>query len=120
MQQIEVDAVGLEPLQAALAGGDGAGARGILRQHLADDEALVAPPLDGLGDDPPRRSPSPYISAVSISVMPRSSPSLSAAISSSRRRAALAHAPGALAELRHGLAGGELERLGCWTPPWEA
>src|SRR6185369_3782224 len=31
VQEIEIEAVGVEPLQAPLAGGDGAGARGILR-----------------------------------------------------------------------------------------
>ena len=48
--------------------------------------------------------PSAYISAVSISVMPRSRPSRSAAISCVRVPADLAHVPGALAERRNGLA----------------
>ncbi len=51
VQQIQVDAIGLQPPQAALAGGRNAGARGILRQHLADDEQLVPLPCAGLGDD---------------------------------------------------------------------
>ena len=52
MQEIKVEALGAEALQASLAGGDGAGARGILRQHLADDEHLVAATCDGFGHDP--------------------------------------------------------------------
>jgi hypothetical protein len=51
MQEIEIDAVGLEPSETALAGGDGGGPRRVLRLDLADDEAAVAPPFDRLGDD---------------------------------------------------------------------
>ena len=47
MQQIEVDAIGAEAPQAALAGGDGTPARGVVRVDLADDEDLVAAPGDG-------------------------------------------------------------------------
>jgi len=51
MQEIEIDAVGLEPPETALARGDGAGPRRVLGLDLADDEAVVAPPFDCLGDD---------------------------------------------------------------------
>jgi len=51
MQQVKVEAVGGEPLQAALAGRDGARAAGVRRQHLADDEHLVAAASHRLGDD---------------------------------------------------------------------
>ena len=47
MQEIKIEPVGAEPLQAALAGGDHAAPRGILRQHLADQEHFVAPSRDG-------------------------------------------------------------------------
>ncbi len=43
MQQIEIEAIGLEPFQAALAGRQHALARGVVRIDLADKENLVAP-----------------------------------------------------------------------------
>jgi len=51
MQEIEIDAVGLEPLETPLAGGDHAGPRRVLGLDLADDEAVVAAPFDRLGND---------------------------------------------------------------------
>ena len=51
VQQVEVDALDAQALEAALAGGDRAGARGIVRIDLADDEGLVAPAGDRLADD---------------------------------------------------------------------
>jgi len=50
MQQVKVDHIHLEPHEAALAGDDGAAPRGIVRQHLADQEHRVAAPLDRLAD----------------------------------------------------------------------
>src|SRR5690348_13594071 len=50
MQEIKVNAVGAEPLQAALARGRDAGSRRIRRQNLADDENPVALAGDGLTD----------------------------------------------------------------------
>ena len=76
VQQVAVEAVGLQPRQRALAGLDRAGAGRVARQHLRYEKNLVAPPGDRLGDN---FSASPYISAVSICVMPRSSPRFSAA-----------------------------------------
>src|SRR5215472_3716229 len=51
MQQIEIDPVGGEPLEAALAGGDNARARSVVRIYLADDEKLVAKSAGGARDD---------------------------------------------------------------------
>src|SRR3984893_6244630 len=51
MQQIEVDPVGGEPFEAALAGGDHTGARGIVGVDFADNEQLIAHALGGTGDD---------------------------------------------------------------------
>ena len=42
MQQVKIDTVGAEPLQAGLAGSNGALARGIRRQHLGDQEDFIA------------------------------------------------------------------------------
>jgi len=42
VQQIEVDMIGAQPLQAARAGRRHAGARGVVRIHLADHEGPVA------------------------------------------------------------------------------
>ena len=43
VQQVLVDVIELQPAQAALAGGHHIGGHGVLGQHLADDEELVAP-----------------------------------------------------------------------------
>jgi hypothetical protein len=50
MQQIAVETVGLQPLQRTLARGDGAAPRGVARQHLRDQENVVAPPGKRFGD----------------------------------------------------------------------
>ena len=109
MQEIEIEAVGVEPLQAPLAGGDGAGARGILRQHLAHDEHLVAASPDGLGHDPLGLSVAIHLGGVDqrhaeVEAELERGDLLGAAAR------ALAHAPCALAEARHDLASRELER----------
>src|SRR5207237_4096893 len=51
MQQIKIDAVGPEPLQATLACFDDPLLRGVVRQYLADDEQPLAQPGAGLGND---------------------------------------------------------------------
>src|SRR4029079_13008217 len=51
MQEIAVEPVGLQPLERALAGGDGAAPRSIARQHFRDQKNLVALARDGVGDD---------------------------------------------------------------------
>ena len=101
VQQVEVDRVHPEPLQAALAGRLQPAAAGVVRVHLGNEEHLV--PAGPRWPRPTTSSapPSPYISAVSISVMPRSRPRRSAAASRAAVGAALAHVPGALAERRH-------------------
>ena len=51
MQQIEIDAIGAQPFEAALAGLDRAFQAGVPGIDLADDEDLVAPAPDRLADD---------------------------------------------------------------------
>src|SRR5262249_34528607 len=50
VRQIEMDGVGAERLEAALAGGGDAAARGVVRIDFADDEGLVAAAGEGLAD----------------------------------------------------------------------
>src|SRR3569833_2153369 len=50
MQQITVEPVGVEALQRALAGSDGAAPRCVARQHLGDEIHLVAAAGDGIGN----------------------------------------------------------------------
>ena len=95
-------------LQAPLAGGDGAGARGILRQHLADDEDLVAAPGDRLGHDPLGFAVAIHLGGVDQRHA-EVEPELERGNLLVAKAAALAHAPSAVAEPRHSLAGGELE-----------
>lgn len=51
VQQVELDMVGAEALEAGFTGGDRAGAAGIVGQDLADKEHLVAPSFDRFTDD---------------------------------------------------------------------
>src|SRR5882672_705747 len=76
MQQVAIEPICLQPLERTLAGGDGAAPRGVARQNLRDQKNIVALSGDRLGDT---SSASPYISAVSIWVMPRSMPRRKAA-----------------------------------------
>jgi hypothetical protein len=89
VQEIEVDAIGAQALQAALARRDRALARRVVGKHLADQEDLVAARPERVGHQLFRGAVA-YISAVSISVMPRSTPRRRAAISSARRAASSA------------------------------
>jgi hypothetical protein len=50
VQEIEVDPIGLQPPEAALARPDRGGAAGIRREHLGDQEHLAAPARDRLTD----------------------------------------------------------------------
>jgi hypothetical protein len=95
VQEIEIEPVGAQAPEARLAGGDRAAPRRMVRQHLADEEDAGPLTFDGLGDQLLRQAPPPYISAVSISVIPRSIPNRSAAISPARRpgRSAMFHVP---------------------------
>ena len=109
MQEVEVEAVGVEALQAALAGGDGAGARGILRQHLAHDEHLVAAPLDGLGHDPLGLSVAIHLGGVDQRHAEVEA-ELECRDFGVAQAWALAHVPRALAEAGHDLSAGKFER----------
>ena len=51
MQQVEIEFVHPKPHEGALAGGNGAPPRGVLRHHLADQEHLVLAPVDRLADE---------------------------------------------------------------------
>ena len=100
-----------EPFQASLAGGDGALAAGILRQHLADDEYLVAPRAHRVGDD---------ALCFAVAIHFRRVDQRDAEIDAMTQRRdfvgaparALAHAPGAKTEDRN-LCAGRQRR--CWN-----
>jgi hypothetical protein len=51
VQQVHIEIVRLEALQAALARRDRAAARGVLGQHLADEINLLATACDDVGDE---------------------------------------------------------------------
>jgi preprotein translocase subunit SecG len=51
VQQVKVDSLHAQPLQAALAGGQRSGVAGVVREDLRDEEDAVAPPRDRVGDD---------------------------------------------------------------------
>ena len=51
VEQVEVEAIGAKPLQAGVARGNGAAARRMMRQHLADQEHLRTASADGLAHD---------------------------------------------------------------------
>ncbi len=82
---------------------------GILRQHLADDEAFVAAPVDRLGDDP---LGDPI--AIHLGRVDQRQPKIEAELQRIDLGLAfartLAHVPSALAELRHVLARGQCHR----------
>ncbi|MNN98173.1 hypothetical protein D3C81_2175000 [compost metagenome] len=50
MQQIQIDVIGAQPAQAALASLGNALAAGVVRVHLADHEDVVALAGDGIAD----------------------------------------------------------------------
>ena len=103
MQQVQIEPVGLEPLQAALASVDDAVARGVVRQHLADDEQLVALPCRGFPDNLLGAA-----AAIHLGRVDQGHPELDAELQRrgllSAAAAVLAHMPGALPEGRHALA----------------
>ena len=51
VQQVQIEIVGPQALQAVLARRDRAAARRVLGQHLADEIDLLAPPRDDLRDE---------------------------------------------------------------------
>ena len=89
---VKMEVVGLQALQAGLAGSLDPAPAGILRINLADEENLVPDAREHLAQHNPGGA-IPYISAVSIRVRPRSIPARSAAISSLRAAGILAHPP---------------------------
>ena len=124
VQQIKVDAVGVEVPEAALAGRDGAAPRRVARQHLADDEHAVAFAGDRLGDDLLGRTVAIHLRGVDQGHA-QVDPGLQRRDLVLAPGLALAHAPRAEAEGRHRFAGGELgcrhgrgmgwhRRLLCW------
>ena len=95
VQEVEVEAVGAQPPQAALARGDrpvrGSRCAGstLLTRNTSSRRPSIA------SADEPSAAPSPYISAVSISVRPRSRPGCSASISTASgcRPCPMCHVP---------------------------
>ena len=93
VQQVEVEVVGAEGLERVVAGVEDVGLAGVAGQHLGDDVELVAVERGDVGASsrcparasPTRRSlrPLPYISAVSMSVIPPAAPRRSASASES-------------------------------------
>jgi hypothetical protein len=122
VQQIEIDAVGLQPSQAALAGRDRAASRRVFGQHLADEEDLLAPARDRRPDDFLRPAVAVHFRGVDqrhaeIETQPQRRDLLAAP------PAVLAHRPGAPPERRHALAARKLrgrDRLHETHPSWRA
>ena len=98
VQEVAVEPVGLQPLERPLAGGDRSVARGVLRQHLGDEEDLVAPPGDRLADDLLGRARAVELGGVDVGHA-----EVEAAAERADDRGALAplDVPGALADDRH-------------------
>ncbi len=103
MQQVKIDPVGLEPLQAALAGLDHALLRGVVRQHLADDEQPVAMPGDGAADDLLGGAAAVHLGRVD-QIHAEVDAELQGGLLVGGAAAVLAHMPGAEAEGRHAFA----------------
>ncbi len=100
MQEIEIEPIRLEPLQAALAGGNRPLARGVVRIDLADEEEIVAPPGDGLADDGLRHAFAVHLGRID---QPHAEldPQLHRRQLGRPLGRALAHAPGAEPQHRH-------------------
>ena len=110
VQQVEVEPVGAEPPQAALAGGDGALGRRIVRIDLADQEDLVAPAADRLADHLLGTALGVHLGRVDQASGRGRARAAGPRTSAARLARLLAHAPGALAEHRDLLAAGERQR----------
>jgi len=50
MHKVTIEAVGVQPLERPFARGNRSIARGVVRQHLGDEENLIAPPGDRRAD----------------------------------------------------------------------
>src|SRR5882757_2048704 len=129
MQQIEVEPIGAEPPQAALAGARQALPPGVLGVGLADEEDLVAQPGNGLADEllgPPV--------AIHLGRVDQAHAGLDAGSQGGDllrpETALLGHLPGALPERGHRLAAGQehlaartlsciiSESVGCGKTDW--
>ncbi|MOA17268.1 hypothetical protein D3C78_1375200 [compost metagenome] len=112
MQQVEVQAVGAQPSQAALAGRRDAQAAGVVRVDLADQEDLVAQAVDGIAH---------HILGAAFAVhfrrVDQRQPALDAFAQGGHlalaRQAVLAHPPGALANGGYAGAIGEYDFIHC-------
>lgn len=106
MQEIEIDPVGGEAFQAALAGALHAGARGIGGQHLGDQEGLVAAPGNSL-----RHHLLGAAAGIHFGGVDQRDAKVQAELQSlhliGTATGILAHFPGALAEHGDGFAGGQ-------------
>lgn len=106
MQQIEIDAVGAQALQAVLAGALHAGARGVGGQHLRDQESLVAAPGNGL-----RHHFLGAAAGIHFSGIDQRDAKIEAELQgvdfTGTAAGILAHLPRALPENRYGFAGGQ-------------
>ena len=108
MQQIEIEPIGPSRFRLRSQAAIALLRAGVVRIHLAHDENVVAAARRSLRATTSSAPPSPYISAVSTSVMPsveaqREAPPLRR----SARARSLAHPPRAEAERRHGRAVGK-------------
>src|SRR6185437_15411180 len=115
----------LQPLEAALAGGDCAAARRIVRQHLADDEDLVPVAADRVGDDRLGFAVAVHLGGIDEADAARDAVAQRLHLVGPGP-SALAHAPGAEAVDRHRSAGRQTdsgdrarghERTTCAGPP---
>ena len=109
VQKVQVDPVGFQPLQAALASGDGAGSGCVLRQHLADDEHLVANPGCRLGNHLLGTARGIHLGRVDQCHTQVDTQSQRIGLLR-RFTAPLAHVPGALAQSRYGFTARESNR----------
>ena len=103
VEQVEVDPVGREPPQAALAGGDRARGGSVVGIDLADQEDLVAPAGDRLADDLLGTAVGIHLGRVDQR-QAEVEPAAQGRELGAAAGLVLAHAPGALAEHRHELA----------------
>lgn len=99
MQQIQIQMIRTEPLQTILTAAGQLILACVLRIHLGDQKYAVTDPRIASPTSSSDR-PSPYISAVSITLRPNSTPCLSAAISSERLEASSPIPPGSLPDSR--------------------
>ena len=101
VQEIEIEAIGAEPFETALAGRDRAFSAGVVRIHLADYKQAVAPAGDRSRHDFLRAAVAVHLGGVDER-HPEVEPERQRGRFGRRARLVLAHGPGAEAERRHG------------------